>query len=146
MGESVTEGCGRGFAFATGFPETLYSKLSRDIVSDVSVTYLSIPFTIRKNVLDENRPSHPRQGRFRVSEIHPLTGDASSLRGNVYSRHRFFISSGLSSLSSVMKNCPFSTIFKPASEHSLDNLWSSRNCSNLCSFSCSRFTCNSALV
>ena len=44
---------------------------------------------------------------LRVSTNPPLTRDASSLRGNVYSRHRFFISSGLSSSSSVMKSCPF---------------------------------------
>ena len=52
---------------------------------------------------------------------------------DVYSRHRFFISSGPSSSSGVMKNCPFSTIFKPASQHSLDIFWSSGSCSNLCS-------------
>ena len=43
----MTTGFGRGLAFATGFPVTLCSTLSRELVSDVSVTYLSIPFTIR---------------------------------------------------------------------------------------------------
>ena len=45
-----------------------------------------------------------------------------------------------------MKNCRFSTIFKPASEHSLGNFWSSGSCSNLHSPSCSRFPCNYASV
>ena len=39
--------------------------------------------------------------------IHPLTRDASSLRGDVYSRHRLLISSGPSSSSGVKENCPF---------------------------------------
>ena len=34
-------------------------------------------------------------------------------------------------VSSVKKHCPISTIFEPASEQSLDNFWSSDNCSNL---------------
>ena len=41
MGDSVTVGFGCGFAFATGFPVTLCLTLSREMVSDVSVTYLS---------------------------------------------------------------------------------------------------------
>ena len=59
MGDSVTVGIGRGFAFATGFPVTLCSELSREMVSDVSVTYLSIPFSIRtqETVLSRNRDS-----------------------------------------------------------------------------------------
>ena len=76
MGDSVTVGIRRGFAFATGFPVTLCSTFSREMVSDVPVTYLSIPFTIRtqetvlSRIRDEGRPSHPRPGRafFRVSE------------------------------------------------------------------------------
>ena len=39
MGDSVTVGIGRGFDFATGFPVTLCSTFSREMVSDVSVTY-----------------------------------------------------------------------------------------------------------
>ena len=59
MGDSVTIGIGRGFAFATGLPVTLCSTFSREMVSDVSVTYLSIPFTIRtqETVLSRNRDS-----------------------------------------------------------------------------------------
>ena len=41
------------------------------------------------------------------------------------------ISSGPSSVPSEMKNWPLSTVFKPASEHSLDNFWSSISCSTL---------------
>ena len=65
-------GFGCGLAFETGFPVTslcskatglpvtsLCSKISRAMVSDVSVTYLSIPFTIRtqETVLSRNRDS-----------------------------------------------------------------------------------------
>ena len=57
MVDSVTTGFGRGFAFATGFPVTLCSTFSREMVSDDQ------DFTYR-NVLDEDRPSHPRLGRF----------------------------------------------------------------------------------
>ena len=42
--------------------------------------------------------------------------------------------------------CPFSTCFKPASEHSLDNFWSSDNCSNFRSYSCTGFPCCCSLV
>ena len=127
MGDCVTVGFGRGFAFATGFPATLCSTFSREMVFwrfgyvFVNSIYISNPWFRYRNVLDEGRPSHPRPGRL------------SCFRGNVNSRHRFFTSSGPSS-SSVMKNCPFSTIFKPASEHSLDNFWSLGSCSNLCSY------------
>ena len=47
IGDSVTTGFGRGFAFATGFPVALCSTFSREMVSDVLVTHLLIPFTIR---------------------------------------------------------------------------------------------------
>ena len=59
MGDSVTGGFSCGLAFAKGFPVTLCSTLSREMVSDVSVTYLSIPFTIRTQevVLSRNRDS-----------------------------------------------------------------------------------------
>ena len=53
-----------------------------------------------------------------------------SHRGIVHSRHKCCISC-LSSVSSVKKYCPISTIFKPASEHSLDSFWSWDNCSKL---------------
>ena len=120
MGDSVTVGFGRRFAFATSFPVTL---CSREMVSDVSVTYLSIPFTIRtqetvlsfryRDVFDEGRPSHQRLGRF--------SRDVSSLRAKVCSRHDVFISSGPSSSSSVMKNCPF---FQQSSNRRRSTVWS----------------------
>ena len=47
MGDSVTVGFGCGFAFATSFPLALCSKFSKKMASDVSVTYLIIPFKIR---------------------------------------------------------------------------------------------------
>ena len=47
MGDSLTAGFYRGFAFATSFPVTLCSTLSSGMVSDVSVASLLIPFTIR---------------------------------------------------------------------------------------------------
>ena len=47
IGVNVTAGFSCGLAFATGFPVTLCSTFSREMVSDVSVTYLLIPFTIR---------------------------------------------------------------------------------------------------
>ena len=76
--DSVTAGLSRDLALATGFPVTMCSALSREMVSDVSVTYLSIPFTIRteeaiyRNVFDEDRPSHPRPGRFSCSRLFTL--------------------------------------------------------------------------
>ena len=56
-GDSVTTGFGRGFAFATGFPVAQCSTLSREMVSVVAVTFLSIPFTIR---IPEAVPSRNR--------------------------------------------------------------------------------------
>ena len=70
--DNVTGGFSCGMAFATGFPYTSLcskatgfpvtsscSKISRATVSDVSVTYLLIPFTIRtqETVLSRNRDS-----------------------------------------------------------------------------------------
>ena len=62
MGDSVTAGFSCRLAFASGFPVTLCSTPSSNMVSDVSVTYLLIPFTIRtheavpvsKQRLDQN--------------------------------------------------------------------------------------------
>ena len=49
----------RGPAIATGFPVTLCATLSREMVYDVSVTNLLIPFTIltHKTVRSRNRDS-----------------------------------------------------------------------------------------
>ena len=44
----------------------------------------------------------------------------------------------------ALKNCPISTNLKPASEHSLDNFWSSDNFPNRCSYSCNGFLCRSS--
>ena len=100
MGDCVTVGFGRGFAFATGFPATLCSTFSREMVSDVSVTYLSIPFTFRTH--DFDTVTFLMKADLHIQD----RADFPASRGNVNSRHRFFISSGPSS-SSVMKNCPF---------------------------------------
>ena len=149
-GDSVTASFSCGFAFAAIFPVALGSTFSMEMVSDVSVTYLLIPFTIRTH---EAVPSRHRdsikismpvtflmktdiyiQDRddLRVSENPPsCTGMASSHRSSVYSRHRFFISFGPSS-SRVTKRCPFITI--------------SGSCSNFRSYSCSKFPCSSASV
>ena len=58
-GDCVTAGIGRGLAFATSFPVTLCSTFSREMVSDVSVTYLSIQLAIRtqESVLYPNMDS-----------------------------------------------------------------------------------------
>ena len=77
--------------------------------------------------------------------IHPLTRVFFSFRGIVCSRHRCCICCP-SSVSSVKKYCPLSTILKPASERSLDNFWSLDYCSNLRSQSCTRFPCCCLLV
>ena len=47
MWSSVTVGIDLGFPFATSYPVTLCSTFSREMVSHVSITYLSIPFRIR---------------------------------------------------------------------------------------------------
>ena len=44
------------------------------------------------------------------------------------------------------KNCPTSTKFKLASEHTLDNIWSSDSFSNFCSQPCNEFPCRSSLA
>ena len=73
-----------------------------------------------RDVLNDNRPSHPELDRSSFPRIHPFTWDDWSVRDKVYSR-RSINSSSLSS-SSVMKNCLFSIIFeKQALEQSLVN-------------------------
>ena len=79
MEVSVTVGFSRGLHLATSLPVALCSVFSRRMVSVVSVTLLLIPFEPMKlvhieteirsrfqygNVLDEDRPSRPRLGRF----------------------------------------------------------------------------------
>ena len=80
--DNVKASFGRGLTFATSFPVPLFSTLVTGISSDVSVTYLLIPFTMRtqetvlspkkkrirsqhqhSNVFDDNRLSHPGLGR-----------------------------------------------------------------------------------
>ena len=100
----------------------------------------SIPVAIRTQeaVLSGNRDStknsilqRPRWKQTCMSKtgpilvflrIHPFARVFFSFRGNVYSRHRCYISFGPSSVSNIKKCCPFSTIFKPASEHSFGSL------------------------
>ena len=128
---NVTAGFSRGLALATSFPAALCSSPS--MVSVVSVTYFSIPFTIRTqeavrpefqyhNDLDGDKLYVQDWAIFVVLRIQPLARVLSSFRGIVYSRHKWCICCP-SSASSVMKNCTLSTVFKPASEHSLDNFW-----------------------
>ena len=100
------------------------------MVSDVSVTYLLIPFTIRimklfrieieirstfqyRNVLDEGRPSHSRPGRFACFRESTLSLGMLLRFEVTCTLDRFFISSGPSSPSSAMKNCPFQKSSNP---------------------------------
>ena len=72
----------------------------------------------------------PRQPNRSLLVIHRSV--SSSFRGDAYSRQRdsFF---GLAGDGRALKNSPTSTKFKPATEHNLDNFWSSVCPSNLCS-------------
>ena len=70
--------------------------------------------------------------------IHPFARVFLLYRGIVCSRHKCCICCP-SSVSSVQKYCSRSTSFKLASEHNLDNFWSSDHCSNFRSYSCRRF-------
>ena len=131
IGDNVTAGCSCGLAFETGFPVTLWSNALKGngfwrfgyvFVNSVhnsnpkKLFGLEIKIGSRfqyRNVLDEDRPSHPRRDRFSCFRESTLSlVMLLHFEENVYSRHRFFISSGPSSSSSVMKNCPFSTIKK----------------------------------
>ena len=78
--------------------------------------------------------------------IQPLARVLGSFRGSVYSRHKCTIPLGASAVSSVMKYCPLSTVFKPASEHNLGNFWLSDSRSNFCSYSCNKFHRRCSLV
>ena len=72
-----------------------------------------------------------------MSSWTPLGRDAFRFRACVYSRHAVCITSDPSSI--VMKNCRFPISYKkPASEHSFDNIRSSRSASNLRSYSCNK--------
>ena len=59
MEDNVTASFSRGLALATGLPAALCTTFSREMVSDVSVTYLLIPFKIRTQeaVPSRNRDS-----------------------------------------------------------------------------------------
>ena len=94
-----------------------------------------------RNVFDASRPASRTGPIFVFPIIHPRGRDCGSVRSNVCSRQS-------PSSSNVMKNCPTSKILQPASQHSMDKIWSSRCCStsNLCSSSCSKFPCDSVLV
>ena len=104
MGDNVTEGCGCGFAFATSFPCTsVLNACNMNFFWRSGHVGRQIPFTIRtqETVLSRNKGS-----------IHPLTRDASSLRCNVYPRHRVFISCGPSSSNVTWKFVLFQQSFK----------------------------------
>ena len=77
--------------------------------------------------------------------IHPFMRVPTWSRGNEYSLHKDRLSYPLGD-GRAQKSCPTSTNHKPASEHSLDNFWSSDNFSNRCSYSCSKFTCRSSMA
>ena len=149
---SVIVGFGRGLAFAMGFPKPCS-------LLPCSALFLS-------RICQPRLHSNPRYGlntkqrwnlnfntasvfmitnfyvqdgaEFSLPRIHPLTRVPSSFRGFVYSRLKccIFWSFGTSR---VLKSCPISTRFKPASEHNLDNVWSSDNCSIVRSYYCIRF-------
>ena len=98
-----------------GFWRFGYVRLQFDPQEIVQSWNRDAIITSLPSVFDEDRLSRSKTGPiFVFPRIHPLTRDASSLRGDVYSRHRFFILFGPSSASSVMENCPSWTIFKPA--------------------------------
>ena len=96
-GDNVKARIGLGLAFATRFPVPLFSTLVRGISSDVPVTYLLIPsihhanprncsvskqrfdHDPHRNVLDDNRLSHPALGRSSCFHESTLTRDDSSL-------------------------------------------------------------------
>ena len=77
--------------------------------------------------------------------IHPFIRVPFWSRSNVYSRHNYWFPSPLGG-EGAKKNYLTSTNLKPASEHSLDNFWSSDNFSNRSSYSCNRFPCRSPLA
>ena len=136
-----------------GFTEAVFSSFAIGIDS---VTYLSMPSTILTHetcclememelelqhcvVSHDSKLSMFKTGPILVLlRIHPLTRVPFSLRGSVYSRHNCCICRP-SSVSRVQKNCSRSTSFRPASEHNLDNFWSSDSCSNFRSYSFPHF-------
>ena len=71
--------------------------------------------------------------------IHRFIRIAFSFRGSVYSHHKCCICCP-SSESRKKKCCPCSASFKPVSENSLNNFWSSDNCSIFRSYSCTRLS------
>ena len=132
--------------FCNKFPCNSVLNMFKEMVCDVSVTYLFIPFTIRiqeaapfRNrdsikssipyVLDEDRPSHPRPGRFSCFRESTLSLGAL-LRFEVTCTLNIDFSFHLVLLPKCEEELSFSTIFKPAPQQSLDNFWSSGSCSN----------------
>ena len=151
----VDHGFNLGLAFAAGFPEAFSSSW----IGMASLTNLSIRFTVRiqdtfwswnkdwtwtsirllQTGMSETRPKRT------LLWIHPLIRVPSWSRGIECSRQKDWFYFPLGD-GRAYKNCPISTNLKPASEHSLDNFWSSDIFSNRCSYSCSKFPCRSSLA
>ena len=144
-----------GLVFAAGFPKAFSSSR----IGMASLTNLSIPFTTL--IWPSNfwiKQSH-QYSIFRMhckhymSEIgpnrtllwiNPFFRVPTWSRGIVNSRQKdwFF----LLVTEEHRRIVQFRPIFNPASEHSLDNFWSSDNFSNRCLYSCNKFPCRSSLT
>ena len=155
----VDDGFDIGLAFAAGFLEAFSSSW----IGMASLTNLPIPFTIlvQDSVWSLNKdwtltlilylscslqtPLSETGPKRTLLWIHPFIFVPFWNRGNVISRHKDWFASLLGD-GREKKNCPTSTDLKPASEHSLDNFWSSDNFSNRSSYTCNRFPCRSSLA
>ena len=130
MGDSVTPGFGRGLAFATGFPVAPSSS----VTFFVNSVHDSNPrsFSVSKQRFDQDfntvtflmKTDRCIQDRadLRVSENPPSrTGCFFHIEAMYALDTDSSFQFGPSSSPSVTKNCPFSKIFEPASQHNLGN-------------------------
>ena len=164
MGDSVTVGMGPVIAFATSFPVTLCSTLSSWIgfwrfgyvfvnsirnanprTCSVSKQRFDHDFGI-VTFLMGGRPSHPRPGR---SSCFPESTLSLGMLLRFEATYTFDIDSSFQLV--LLNQCDkelsfFNNLQTRVTRHSLDNFWSSRSCSNVCSWSRSKFPCNSASV
>ena len=152
-GNNVTADFSCGLALATGFPVTLCSTLSREMVSKVSVAYCSNPriVSVSKQRFDHDFSTATplmkadlhiqHRADFRVSENPHFQSECFFT-----SRQRVLSTSILQFTGSFMKcNLSFFNNLQTGSRV-WTIFWSWRCCSNLCSWSCGRFLYNSALV
>ena len=151
---------GFGFGFATSFPVLMNSStFSVGISSDVSVTYLLIPFhnanpwncSAFKQGFDHDiftitsivRIDFHIQGLGRFSFLNESAlsvGMFSSLEVVCISRHAIWIN--LRSFFNRYEEWSFLISFKkPASEHSFDNFWLSGSSANFLPYSCNKPPC-----